>query len=601
MFVILVFIKARFTLASLWITIIAMGKWEKISLGLVLILAIFIRIWKIDKVPVSLFGDELDVGYQAYSIIKTGRDYMGNPFPLHFHSLAEWRTPLYLYGSIPTVYLFGISPLGVRLPAAIFGVLGVLAMYLLVRQVLKGVSHNASLIAIVASFLLAISPWHIQYSRAAFEVTELLFLLLLGIYFFLRSIEKNGAGLWLSVLFLILTAWTYSTAKLFTPLFMATIFLIFRDRIFSFPRMALFKAMAIGVVFGIPLIYSTLFGGGAQRFNYLSIFTDPTMEGDVGFARLNDAQVRARYGGGVISKAVSRIIHNKYTFWGERIIDNYFSAFSFDFFFIRGDINLRHSIEGMGQFYKADIIGMLLGIVFFFFFFKGRKMVALILFWILIGVIPSSITRDGANHATRLILILPPFIFLISYGLVEAYARISKSTPKYSTIFVVALIVLMAGNFLFYQHNYWVHNPWYSERWWHAGFKETFDEIRKVEANYDKIIISNANEPPLIFFLAWNHYPPEVFQKGLDEEYISGFGLLKKTGKYYFGQIGEEGFYSLPKYIQKGMLYVAVQREVNTNLIMEPSKVPAGLKLVKAISYPSGEPAYYLFAKDDDS
>lgn len=44
-------------------------------------------------------------------------------------------------------------------------------------------------------------------------------------------------------------------------------------------------------------------------------------------------------------------------------------------------------------------------------------------------------------------------------------------------------------------------------------------------------------------------------------------------------------------------LYVAVEREVGTNLIMEPTRVPPGLNLIKAIPYPSGEPAYYIFEK----
>src|SRR3989344_3986220 len=114
-----------------------MKKYHKIILILIIVIATFLRLWKISKVPVSLFGDELDVGYQAYSILKTGRDYQGNFIPLHLHSLAEWRTPLYLYSAIPTVALFGITPLGVRLPAALFGILGVWGIYLLINQLIS--------------------------------------------------------------------------------------------------------------------------------------------------------------------------------------------------------------------------------------------------------------------------------------------------------------------------------------------------------------------------------------------------------------------------------------------------------------------------------
>jgi len=158
---------------------------QKIILIAILLVAAFLRLWKLGKVPVAMFGDEMDVGYHAYSILKTGRDYSGNFLPIHFQSLAEWRTPLYLYSTVPTVAIFGISPWGVRLPAAIFGILGVIALYLLISEIV-----NRQL-AIVASFLLAVSPWYIQYSRAGFEATQLIFFLLIGFYFFFKSFLRK--------------------------------------------------------------------------------------------------------------------------------------------------------------------------------------------------------------------------------------------------------------------------------------------------------------------------------------------------------------------------------------------------------------------------
>jgi 4-amino-4-deoxy-L-arabinose transferase-like glycosyltransferase len=200
-------------------------KKTKILLVGILLVASFLRLWKLSEVPVSMFGDELDVGYQAYSIIQTGKDYYGNFMPLQFHSLAEYRTPLYLYSAVPTVALFGISPWGVRLPAAIMGILGVWGIFLLVTELLsyqvtkkgeqrqiadssRGLSavrnDRSEAIALVAAFVLAISPWHIQYSRAGFEVTELLAFLLFGLYFFLRSF-KEPKFLWVSALLLVST------------------------------------------------------------------------------------------------------------------------------------------------------------------------------------------------------------------------------------------------------------------------------------------------------------------------------------------------------------------------------------------------------------
>ena len=107
----------------------------RVILLLILFLGSFLRLWRLDRVPVSLFSDELDVGYQAYSILKTGKDYFGNSWPIHFQSYADYRTPLYIYSSVPTVAAFGITPWGVRLPAVLFGALGVLALYLLVLEI----------------------------------------------------------------------------------------------------------------------------------------------------------------------------------------------------------------------------------------------------------------------------------------------------------------------------------------------------------------------------------------------------------------------------------------------------------------------------------
>jgi 4-amino-4-deoxy-L-arabinose transferase-like glycosyltransferase len=304
---------------------------KRLLLG-ILIIAAFLRLWKIDQVPVSLFGDELDVGYHAYSILKTGKDYSGNPWPLHFQSLAEYRTPLFLYSVVPSVAIFGISPLGVRLPAAIFGLLGILALYFLVKELTGKQS-----IALVSAAILTFSPWHIQYSRAAFEVTQLLFFLLVGLYFFFKSLAagKQGKWLWVSTVCFALTPWIYSTAKFFTPLLLLFLVVVYRKEIFKLSRKQLIWSIIALVVVAGPMLYSTLFGGGAQRFGYISVFTNPSVEHEVGVARLNDALMRGETGMGLSPTFFDRVFHNKFVFWGTNILRNYLESFSTDFLFIK--------------------------------------------------------------------------------------------------------------------------------------------------------------------------------------------------------------------------------------------------------------------------
>jgi 4-amino-4-deoxy-L-arabinose transferase-like glycosyltransferase len=569
-------------------------KWmtPKKILFLILLAASFLRLWGISKVPVSLFGDELDVGYHAYSIAKTGKDYSGNFLPLHFQSLAEWRTPLYLYSAVPTVAAFGITPLGVRLPAAIFGILGVLALYLLVKEITKDEK-----LSLLSAAVLAFSPWHIQYSRAAFEVTELLFLLILGLYFFFKSL-KAGKWLWVSMALLTLTPWVYSTAKFFTPLLLVFLFVAFRKEILGVGKRHIIYALVALFIIGAPIAYSTLFGGGTQRFGYISIFTDPTIRPEVGVAREKDARMRGETGAGLTPTVFDKAFHNKFTLWGTHLIKNYFQAFSSDFLFVKGDPNPRHSI-GLGQFYKVEALALILGLIFLVTRFKDKRLKLFILFWVLAGAIPAAITREGGNHATRLILMLPPMVFLISYGIVETIKLLKGNTKK---LFILGYLALFLLGFIAYEHSYWVHYPWDSERWWHAGFKEAFQTVKEVEENYDRVIISMAGEPAWIFFAGWSQYPPDKWHQGfpMENTSIDGFGGMSYIDKYYFGAFDEKGLsiYDLPNYITNKDLYLAVASEVAWNLIREPEKVPPGLNLVKAIAYPSGEPAFYLLTRE---
>lgn len=555
----------------------------------ILALAFIVRAWQFGNVPVSLFGDELDVGYHAYSILKTGKDYSGNPWPIHFQSLAEWRTPLYLYSAVPTVALFGITPLGVRLPALIFGVLGVVAFYFLIKEL-----SNDKRLALISALVLALSPWHMQYSRDAFEVTELVFFLIAGLLFFFKGL-KNGKYMWLAAVCLALTPWVYSTAKLFTPLLLLFLFLVWRKEILSLPRKYLAYTVIAGLIVGVPITYSTVFGGGSARFDYISVFTDPTIESEIGFARQRDVKMRGEKGIGISPTLIDKFFHNKFTVWGVVITRNYFQALGSDFLFNEGDPNIRHSIKGIGQFYKLESIPMVVGLVLFFTRFKNKKIKSLVGFWILGGILPAALTRDGGNHATRLILILPPLVILISYGLVEGIKLVKKNYRKFM---VVGYGVLLFVSVAFFLHNYFVHSPWDTERWWHAGYKEAIQSIKDIQGNYDKVVLSTYSEPPWIFFAAYYPYPPDKWHEGypFKKTEVPGFGNVSYIDKFYFGTVdAKDGIYSFGKFLDKHILYLATAGEVKVNLIQEPERVPGNIKLIKSIAYPSGDPAFYLF------
>jgi hypothetical protein len=107
-------------------------------------------------------------------------------------------------------------------------------------------------------------------------------------------------------------------------------------------------------------------------------------------------------------------------------------------------------------------------------------------------------------------------------------------------------------------------------------------------------------EPAYIFFAGWYEYPPDKWHQGFPFKsvYVDGFGRISYIDKYYFGSPNNgDSIYDLSKLITSKDLYMAVAKEVGANLILDPGNVPNGLKLLKAVAYPSGEPAYYIFTK----
>ena len=107
-----------------------------------------------------------------------------------------------------------------------------------------------------------------------------------------------------------------------------------------------------------------------------------------------------------------------------------------------------------------------------------------------------------------------------------------------------------------------------------------------------------SGEPAWIFFAGYYQYPPALWQKefpiGRDVT-VAGFGKISHTDKFYFGS-PQGGMYEWGKILNSKTLYLANASEIKINLITDPSRVPSDLVLIKAIPFPSGEPAFYIFS-----
>lgn len=177
-------------------------------LSIVVVLGAIIRFYRLGSIPSGFHRDEAYLGYNAYSILKTGHDMTGNFLPIHISSFL-YSPGGYSYLSIPAIIIFGLSPFSIRFASAFFGTLSILATYLLVSALAKFTKTqnnqnrnylSSSVIALLSSFYLAITPWHINLSRTATENTIVVFLshLELILYLNIFKIKEYGYSFFLS-------------------------------------------------------------------------------------------------------------------------------------------------------------------------------------------------------------------------------------------------------------------------------------------------------------------------------------------------------------------------------------------------------------------
>ena len=95
-------------------------------LVLILILAAFLRFWQLGRVPPSPDWDEAALGYNAYSLMRTGADEYGQKLPLVLRSFDDYKPAVYAYLAILPIKIFGLNVFAVRLHAALLGTLAVL-------------------------------------------------------------------------------------------------------------------------------------------------------------------------------------------------------------------------------------------------------------------------------------------------------------------------------------------------------------------------------------------------------------------------------------------------------------------------------------------
>lgn len=548
--------------------------WKKnFWLILILILAIFLRFFRLDYL--ELFGDEIDAGYQSYSLLETGRDYKGHFLPVYAQSFSEWRAPMMMYFMTPFIKVLGLNEWGIRSYSAFFGVVSILGMYFLLLKL--GVKKKISLITF---FLITILPWHIQYSRAGFEITLMSSFIIWGLYFLMDYFNKHKFyKLILAAVLLSLSFYTYNTANIYVPLFILIIFgcrrLANKEKIIK----PAFKLLLMMFVLSLPILYQIFFGAGAERFKKVSLFNNENILSEINEYR--DQQNNS---------LTSKIFYNRYIYSVKKIGANYLNAFSSDFLFGMGDVTFRHSLHKVGNLFWIYAIFLISGLVTFVRKEKKTFSDYFMLGFLIISPLPSSLTIDGAYHATRLFLMIFPLCYFAAMGFSQLF--------EYKKIIGIFLSLILCFEFAYFQYYYWNSYKLDSWRWWHYGYKEIMQLSAKYYDSYDKVYFDNTYEPTYPRFLFWNKIDPKTVLKIDDNsrENIVGNYNGFCYQKYCFLNMG-----SLinPNKFEKNVLYM-ISQSINIGGDWDWSKkAPEGIKVLETVRNPIGEPLFYLVIKNN--
>lgn len=480
-------------------------------LGVILILATILRIYQIGNVPASPDWDEVALGYNAYSIMQTGKDEYGKFLPVVLESFDDYKPALYAYLIIPFISVFDLTVVAVRLPGVIFGILSVLGVFLVSKNLFQdGITYrkhkiNVNILSLVIALFFAISPWHIQFSRVAFEAQVGLSLNIYAILFFIKAL-KNKLFLPLSFSLAAISIYVYQSEKVYIPLLFLLLFASFYRQFFKTPKRWIVFSLSVAVLVVLPMLFYILTNPNSlNRAKGVSVFSDTTKLLSDNTEKLSRNRERGNN--------LGLVFDNRRIEYGKAFIAGYLSHFEPNWLFYRGD-SLRHQPPYMGLLYIFELPFILIGLYVLLFSGIPRHIKFFIVGYVLISPIPASITID-VPHAVRTINMLPAPQIFSGIGIVYFFYRLSHIKPIFKYLMYFIFIAIVSFNVLYYFSQYFIQMNYYYSKAWQYGWEEAVGYTLKHESQFEKIVVTNVSplDQSYMFYLFYMKYDPRKYQE----------------------------------------------------------------------------------------
>lgn len=449
-------------------------------LALVLAGGIALRTIALGNVPAGFNQDEACNGYDAWCLLHTGRDQHGNRFPVLIQAFNDYRMPLFDYSLIVPLAVFGLHPATVRLGAALWGIADLIAMAVLATELvgLRG--------AVIAVFLMAVSPWHLPLSRFGVEAITASATVTIATACALTALRRRH-GRWLlgAGLFFGAALYSYAIAKAFVPLMIVWLAIIYWRELRPVRRHAVAGLISV-VVCAIPQALLLLGHSGATMARF--------------------EQISAVHG--LSWSAAVRQVG-----WG------WLSNFAPGYLFLRGSADLQLHPPGFGQLLTIQSAMVFLALCALA-SASYRRLAVFLLGWLALAAIPAALIRPP-HHPLHGVLMIAPWTLLSALGMVFLFdfAQLA-STIRIAMATVILLVALAEG--ISFSTFYFTRYPAIAAASFQDGLAAAIKFIASERHGYPVVLSGRINQP-YIYVLFFDRYPPRRFQ---GERKWQGHGLF---------------------------------------------------------------------------
>ena len=467
-----------------------------ILLCLSILLGSYLRLANLENNPNGLYVDEASTGYNAYSILKTGKDEYGKEFPYAFRFLGSYTPPFYTYLTIVPIHFFGLSVTSVRLVSAISGILLIPVVFFFFKSL--GLIRWS---AYFAAFLVAIAPWDIFYSRVGYETHLALLFYCLGVFLIWLSIKKP---VWfiLGSCFMALSAMTYQSERLLAPLTIITFLLLYKQTFQSKEsRKFLIFGLIAYVLISIPQIL--IFFTPASTARSFGLFYADTIS----------RQMNELFLPGSLSFLIA---------FSREFFSQFFTYLSPRNLFFQPDSDLQRSLPELSIFYPWLVIPFFVGLVSIIKKWKEANKFNFVL--LILAPIPASLTGDPFS-TQRAMSLLIPITFTISVGL-------GRLLTWHTKLFSILTIIFCVISLLTLYRSFAVLLPNERAKTWGFGFEQLAREIEK-RPGENFIIDTSRIKPAYIELAFFLKYPPDKFQQEVEQSIKENYYINTSWSSHY--------------------------------------------------------------------